>query len=284
MSHSTLTQRKIASALCLLTLLSGVLACNLFSTPTQPRPTTSAAQIVFTADRYNVPSGECAMLQWSVQGGFGTELNEQPVEESGQMQVCPGETTVYTLTVYTRRVDTDAASERREITIFVEQGTPVPPAPPPQPPPPTSTPPTLTPTHTPTPTATLTQPPPPGGGFWGVTTADLAVTDLFPDNWPQGRIFVSITNNGPDSLSNIPNNQLSCTVGMHPYSGAPPHASGSSAPVTLSLVPGQTEAYDTGITVDGATHWYKVTCSIQANFKDPNPSNDSYSETFPPPP
>ena len=39
--------------------------------------------------------GECAMLEWSVEGGFGVDLNEQPVERSRQMQVCPEETTAY---------------------------------------------------------------------------------------------------------------------------------------------------------------------------------------------
>jgi len=150
---------------------------------------------------------------------------------------------------------------------------------PPALPSPTSTPPAKQ------PTATLTeQPPPPGGGSWGVTTADLAVNDLFPDTWPQGRIFIRITNNGPDTLTNIPTNQLSCTTGTHPYDFSPPSAEGSSWPLTISLVPGQTEAYDTGITVNGNINWYNVTCSIQANFNDPTPSNDSYSETFPPPP
>lgn len=135
------------------------------------------------------------------------------------------------------------------------------------------------------PTSTFTeQPPPPGGGAWGVTTADLAVTDIFTDNWPQGGVFVRITNNGPDSLLNIPTNQLSCTTGVHPYDGSPPSAVESSWPLTISLTAGQTEAYDTGITVNGTIHWYDVTCNIQSNFNDPQPSNDSYSETFPPPP
>jgi hypothetical protein len=58
----------------------------------------------------------------------------------------------------------------------------------------------------------------------------------------------------------------------------------SSLAVTLSLDKGQSEYYDTGITVDGTTHWYQVICGILANFKDPDPSNDRNSGTFPPPP
>ena len=72
-------------------------------------------QIAFTADRTDLQPGECATLEWSVEGGFGVELNGQPVERSGQMQVCPEETTPYWL-----GVDTGETMEEREVVIFVE--------------------------------------------------------------------------------------------------------------------------------------------------------------------
>jgi hypothetical protein len=196
----------------------------------------------------------------------------------------------------------------------VEAGT-VPTAPPPQPQvyptqaaPPTlypwvSNPPAAYPTYTPYPTYTsqpVYQPPvqpveptstkkppepapPPGGGSWNVLTADLAVTDLYPDNWPQGEIFVRVTDNGPGSPHNVPVG-LSCTVQKNPYTGAPPSASGANGQITVDLDPGQTQIFDTGIYLDGTTSWFVVTCTTQVGFKDPNPSNDSYSESFPPPP
>jgi len=125
--------------------------------------------------------------------------------------------------------------------------------------------------------------PPPGGGSWNILTADLAVTDLYPDNWPQGEIFVRVTDNGPGSPHNIPVS-LSCTIQKNPYDFAPPSASGANGQITVDLAPGQTQIFDTGIYLDGTTAWFVVTCTTQVGFKDPNPANDTYSETFPPPP
>ena len=315
-------------------------------------------QITFTADPNSIKAGECSTLNWSIQGGEEVHLNGESVGFSGQKQVCPQETTIYSLAVYAGEGPPAPPKAERQLVISVSGGqSPTQSAQPPTsgcPGPPvivfftanpgaiisgqsatlswdvvTKTPqgtvqtvvinpgvggvegidtrvvkPGQTTTYTltvtgcggkatkyatvsvsskpPTPTQT-SQPPPPGGGSWGILTADLAVTDLYPDNWPQGRIYVRITNNGPGSPSNI-EVQLSCTTGTNPNSGGIPSASGSSGPITISLVPGQTEAFDTGITVDGTKNWYAVTCQVQVQFKDPNPSNDSYSESFPPPP
>jgi hypothetical protein len=115
-------------------------------------------------------------------------------------------------------------------------------------------------------------------------TTDLAVTDLFPLSQPAGDIHARITNNGPDSLTNA-EVQLSCTAGVHPYCfGCPPSAHGAGFPVTVSLTPGQTGEFPTSISVDTTQAWYEVTCTVHPPFTDPNPANDSYSETFPPPP
>lgn len=72
-------------------------------------------RIAFTADRTHLQPGECAMLEWSVEGGFGVELDGQPVEKSGQMEVCPEETTPYRL-----GVDTGETMEEREVVVGVE--------------------------------------------------------------------------------------------------------------------------------------------------------------------
>ncbi len=122
--------------------------------------------------------------------------------------------------------------------------------------------------------------PPAGGGSWDVLTADLAVTDLYPDNWPKGEIFVRVTDNGPGSPHNVAVG-LSCTVERNPYDFSPPSATGANGQITVDLDPGQTQIFDTGIYLDGTTSWFVVTCSTQVGFKDPNPSNDSYSESFP---
>jgi hypothetical protein len=125
--------------------------------------------------------------------------------------------------------------------------------------------------------------PPPGGGSWNVMSADLAVTDLYPDNWPQGEIYARVTDNGPGSPHNV-NVGLSCSIQKNPYSGSPPSATGANGQITVNLDPGQTQIFDTGIYLDGTTAWFVVTCTTQPPFNDTNSSNDSYSETFPPPP
>lgn len=58
----------------------------------------SEVQIAFAADRSYLKQGECALLQWNVQGSVVVvQLNDQQVNRSGQAQVCPPETTTYTL-------------------------------------------------------------------------------------------------------------------------------------------------------------------------------------------
>jgi hypothetical protein len=57
---------------------------------------------------------------------------------------------------------------------------------------------------TPTPPAQVIPPAPLPAGV----TADVVPTDLYPDNQPQGVMWIRITNNGPDAL----NNKVSVTV------------------------------------------------------------------------
>jgi hypothetical protein len=133
-------------------------------------------------------------------------------------------------------------------------------------------------------TVTVNQPQaaPPGGGSAGVLTADLAITDLFPDNWPNGMIFARITNNGPGSPSNSAV-QISCEGSSHAYSDNSITPISSSDALTISQAPGITTAYSTGISTLGVAFWYDVTCTINPSFKDTNSGNNKYSEKFPAP-
>lgn len=92
------------------------------------------AQITFTADHTNLNRGECATLQWSVQGSgfFGVVINGQRVNPSGSQQVCPQETTTFVL-----GVDLGTKMEERKVEIAVGGGGPEPePTRPVEPPPP----------------------------------------------------------------------------------------------------------------------------------------------------
>lgn len=106
-------------------------------------PPGEGVRISFAADRTSLRPGECTTLRWSVDGGYGVELNGQPVERSGQSQVCPQETTPYVI-----GVDAGDRLEQREVVISVERAA----EPTPQPEPtvpsvPTTAPPGPTPTQ-----------------------------------------------------------------------------------------------------------------------------------------
>ncbi|TKJ30500.1 MAG: hypothetical protein CEE40_04695 [Chloroflexi bacterium B3_Chlor] len=124
-------------------------------------------------------------------------------------------------------------------------------------------------------TVTVSQAPPPPSG------ADLAITDLRPQT-PVGPVLGDITNHGPGTLTNV-TVQLSCQwVVSDPIEGTQVDSGATgSMPISISnLSPGQTQAFNTDISVD-PSYRYDVTCSVQVGFNDPNLGNNSYSESFP---
>ena len=125
---------------------------------------------------------------------------------------------------------------------------------------------------------------PPGGGSWGVTKADLAVTDLFPQNMPKGAVMMRIVNNGPQTPGNV-DIDTTCTATIHGWTqGSPVSSAKQVFKFKGGLNPGQQGEYYTGIDVDTQQHWYEITCTIKPPFNDPNSANNSYKETIPPPP
>jgi hypothetical protein len=125
--------------------------------PASGEPSPGEVQsITFTADRTDLRPGECATLQWSVEGGYGVFLNGEPVQHAGERRVCPEETNLYTL-----EVDTGETMEWSEVVIMVEGEEQPPEEPPPpgeEPPPPGEEPPP--PGEEPPPPGE--EPPPPG--------------------------------------------------------------------------------------------------------------------------
>jgi hypothetical protein len=110
-------------------------------------------------------------------------------------------------------------------------------------------------------------------------TADAAVTDLFPDNLPQGVVYVSITNNGPGTLAGH-RVWLSCSaVRTETIEGTQDTIEVTPGWTTLNLNPGQTAAFDTTLAINTYGYWYRVTCSISPDdFVDPNSANNTYVE------
>jgi hypothetical protein len=81
------------------------------ATPTRTR---TAAESIFWADRYNVAPGECTNLHWNVQNVISVYFNGNPAEGNETRQVCPAQTTTYTL-----RVNSNTGTQDRSVTINV---------------------------------------------------------------------------------------------------------------------------------------------------------------------
>jgi hypothetical protein len=117
-----------------------------------------------------------------------------------------------------------------------------------------------------------------------VISADLAVTDLFADSLPAGSVYCRITNNGPDAIQNALVGLQTIAI-VHTYNPGDPTVSAASYRAeTVTLQPGQTGQFETGIGLTDSTKWWcEFTCQVTWMF-DPDHSNDSYSERIPPAP
>jgi hypothetical protein len=117
------------------------------------------------------------------------------------------------------------------------------------------------------------------GGSGGAFTTDIAVTDIYPGNQPQGQFHMSITNHGPGTLNKVVvpvicqgteldlNTNIS-TGGVNQFD------------FKLSLTPGETQSYATGITFDFNIYAFVLECEVHPGFSDPNPGNNRYGEGF----
>ncbi len=72
---------------------------------------------IFWADRYNLATGECTNLHWDVQNVTSVYFNGSPVTGKETREVCPAQTTTYTL-----RVNSSAGTQDYCVTIVVESG------------------------------------------------------------------------------------------------------------------------------------------------------------------
>lgn len=88
---------------------------NVAEFPEDEPPENDEVWIEFFAERTEVSPGECTMLFWATEGGFGAYLNGEPVEREGELEVCLDETMFFVL-----GVDLGEEMEAREIEIHVE--------------------------------------------------------------------------------------------------------------------------------------------------------------------
>jgi hypothetical protein len=196
--------------------------------------------IDFAADRTSLESGECTTLRWRVRGGYSVELERQRTTWSGQMDVCPSRDRTYEL-----GVDVGEHFERRQVVVRVASAPPAAPA-------------------APAPASPV--------------SADIAPTDVFPDNLPRGQMWVGITNHGHDTLVNKHVRVQGQASEFPPGGAVIPHAWGPKE-FTLNLKPGETAKLNPGWPVDASTSAWEFTATVQAvDFIDPNPGNNSDTE------
>jgi hypothetical protein len=111
---------------------------------------------------------------------------------------------------------------------------------------------------------------------------DLALTDLYAGSL-HGPLWVRVTNRGPGSVSNV-TIQISCQwTRKDLIEGNETTEQRGPIPIPIgSLAPGQTQAFNTDILVELPGYEYHMSCTIQVPFNDPNPGNNTYSETLSP--
>jgi hypothetical protein len=278
---------------------------------TVPSP---AVSISFTADRTDVPAGQCATLRWDVDDVSAVYLGDEGVVGHGSRQVCPGATTTYTLRVVRR----DGGTEQRQVTITV---TAAPAAP------------SINfradktklnagecttlrwdvdnvkevyingqgvPGHgaqqvCPGSTTNYDMHVVYAGGTTdrrvtievasagpSVVNADIAVVGLYADNLPVGAIWVQVTNYGPGTLSNA-TIELKCNSIGTPLGNWQPWSHIESPWLhTVSLQPGDTATFQTQMTVDTTQYSYEARCAATppsqgATFTDPDWNNNVFS-------
>ena len=126
-------------------------------------------------------------------------------------------------------------------------------------------------------------PPPPqpaqpsGGNSSGPFTADVAVTDIYPGNMPQGQFHVRITNHGPGTLNKV-TVPVNCQYERTDKNSSAQSAKSSNISVTLSMKPGEQMSFPTNLDLDTNVYEYLVACEVHPNFNDPNTGNNLHNE------
>jgi hypothetical protein len=288
---------KLFTIVCIFVMLGSLTACK---TPVESPPPPAeffdeGVMIDLFAERTNLQPGECTMLFWNTEGGIETFLNGEPVERSGEREICLGNEPMG----FVLDLDTGERVESRSIEIRAEgiPGEEHPPEPnseePPQPEPQQPQPEPQQPQpQQPQPQPQPQQPAPqvqaptqapaaPANKCQSNFETDIAVTDLYAGNLPNGQVHVRITNHGPCTLQNV-KDSVYCFIDLTNHSNGKTTFDSKTVNVVYNMAPGTQQTFPTGITLDTNVFKYKVTCNLQpGNFKELNPNNNSHSEQIP---
>ena len=199
-------------------------------------------QITFTADRTNLSFGECAMLMWTVQGGEAVVLQGEPVPFSGESEVCPQETTPYTLAVYVGMGPPSPPMAERELVIVVGEPSAITPSPTYAAPTATAVRSTATPPPGPTPTQPAGCPGPPVISFFTVSPSTITTGQSSTLSW--------------GAVTNGNTSQLVGSVVINPGLGE------VGSPGSRVVSPGSTTTYTLVATGCGGTAQQQVTVTV----------------------
>jgi hypothetical protein len=124
------------------------------------------------------------------------------------------------------------------------------------------------------------QPPQPQQPSGGQFSADLAVTDIYPGKQPYGQFHLRITNHGPGTLNKV-RVGISCSSERTDKNNGQLSSGGNSNfDLTMSIKPGETQAFPTTLELDMTVFDYLVGCEVHPTFDDPDPGNNVHSEAF----
>lgn len=102
--------------------IPGLAQPTIAPSPQPGQPSLDEVRISLTADRTSLQPGECAILQWSVEGGEVVQLDGEWVSPSSERQVCPQATTSYSLAVYVGVGPPNPPRAHEEVEIVVAAG------------------------------------------------------------------------------------------------------------------------------------------------------------------
>ncbi len=250
--------------------------------PEEPGPEGGPEVFNLTIEPGVISQGDCAVLRWEVvPPDWPVLVNDEEVEPAGQREVCPQGTTTYQLVV-----EAPGGAQERSVTLSVEGGGPG--VEPTAQQAATATPqPTAHPAATATPHAggpTATTPPsgPTATTQAAATGADVWPSDLYPDNQPQGNIWVRVFNNGPGTLTNRKVRISGVeTRGTKTTPGSASSYNIVATEYTVNLAPGQQQNINLGWQFDLNQYNYTYKVTVQAvGFTDPNSGNNTYEESF----
>ncbi len=109
----------------------------------------------------------------------------------------------------------------------------------------------------------------------GTGQKDLGVNEIYAAS--SGKIIVRLRNAGTDTLTNV-NIKLTCTALLlyppPPQGLGPLGKTGFNGSLSLSLNPGATSDYETGISRDSSAMQVVVTCLFTPSFNDTNSGNN----------